>query len=458
MSESQSRRELPTAESLPDHLFRLALPVLGEQLLVFSIDLFDVYLAGQLGTEETSAIGLASYVVWMASLILGLVRTGVGALVARAWGAGDREAARQITARGLYLGFFLSILVWLLLRELAPVFASSLTMEGHAYGIAVDFIRWAAFGQIFVGATLIGTAALRGTGDMRTPMAILAVTNLVNIVASTSCVYGWGPVPKLGVIGIVLGTVTAQATSMLLMLLVLGNGITRVQLLWREVRFHRDTAIRILRVGGPAALDGLLKFSGHYLFLMVIARLSADGFNRAIFSAHIVGVRIEALSYLPAEAWGIASASLAGRLLGATSPEIALKTGHLALRQFAWYPVVISIVFFAFAPQIYGMMNDDPAVAAAGVSAFRLLALYQIPNACLIIYVYTLIGAGDTRFPMWCSLCCSLGVRVPVAYLCGVVLEGGLFGAWIGMGVDNVIRAALISWRYSAGHWVRTKL
>ena len=458
MTESSSRRELPTAESLPDHLFRLALPVLGEQLLVFSIDSFDVYLAGQIGTAETSAIGLAAYVVWMASLIMGLVRTGVGALVARAWGGGDRAAAREITSRGFFLGFFLCLFVWQLLRALAPVFAGSLTMTGDAHAIAANYIRWAALGQVFQGVTLIGTAALRATGDMRTPLAILAVTNVINMVAATACVYGWGPVPKMGVTGIVTGTVIAQAVSMILMLLALSHGVTRLQLIWSEVRLHRDTATRILRVGGPSALDGLLKFSGHYLFLMVIARLSAGGFNPAIFSAHIVGVRMEALSYLPAEAWGIASASLAGRLLGATSHDVALRTGHMALRQFIWYPVVTSILFFAFAPQIYHAMNHDPAVAAAGVPAFRLLALYQVPNACLMIYVYTLIGAGDTRFPMWCSLCCSLGVRIPVAYLCGVVLEGGLFGAWIGMGVDNITRCLLISWRYSAGHWVRAKV
>lgn len=458
MSESSSRSDLPTAESLPDHLFRLALPVLGEQLLVFSIDSFDVYLAGQLGTAETSAIGLASYVVWMASLIMGLVRVGVGALVARAWGAGNRQAAREITARGFFLGFFLCVFVWQLLRALAPVFAGSLTMEGNAHGIAVNYIQWAAFGQVFVGATLIGTAALRGTGDMRTPLAILCITNVINIIAATTCVYGLGPVPKMGVTGIVTGTVIAEACSLVLMLLVLTSGVTRLQLLWSSVRFHRETAVRILRVGGPAAMDGLLKFSGHYLFLMVIARLSRDGFDPAVFSAHIVGVRMEALSYLPAEAWGIASASLAGRLLGATSPDVALKTGHMAVRQFLWYPIAMSVMFFAFAPALFHFMNEDPAVAAAGVPAFRLMALYQVPNACLIIFVYTLIGAGDTRFPMWCSLCCSLGVRVPVAYLCGVVLEGGLVGAWIGMGVDNIIRSILITWRYSAGEWVRIKV
>jgi Na+-driven multidrug efflux pump len=59
---------------------------------------------------------------------------------------------------------------------------------------------------------------------------------------------------------------------------------------------------------------------------------------------------------------------------------------------------------------------------------------------------------------MWCSLTCSLGVRVPVAYLCGVLLDGGLFGAWIGMGADNLTRAALMSWRYHAGKWVNARV
>jgi Na+-driven multidrug efflux pump len=49
-------------------------------------------------------------------------------------------------------------------------------------------------------------------------------------------------------------------------------------------------------------------------------------------------------------------------------------------------------------------------------------------------------------------------VRVPVAYLCGVTLQGGLFGAWIGMGADNLLRAALMTWRYHAGRWVHTRV
>lgn len=456
MTTATPLRELPSTETLPGHLARLALPVLGEQLLTFSVGLFDVYLAGRIGAVETSAIGLAAYVGWMASLIFGLVRTGVSALVARRWGAGEFAEAQRILARSLFLALGLGLTVLLLLLSLAPLFARLLNMEGTAAQVSVDYLRWDACGQSLLCLTMVGAAALRGTGDMRTPLAVLTVTNGVNVLVSPALVFGWGPLPQLGVTGIVLGTVTAQAVGLLLMLVVLTVGLTRIRLVWSQVRWDAEVARRLLRIGVPAALDGTLRFAGHFLFLMVIARLARGSFNETIFAAHVIGIRLEALSYLPAEAWGIASASLAGRLLGATSPDVALRTGHVAVRQFLWYPLLLSLTFFLGAELIYSCMHHDAAVIQVGAPAFRLMAMCQVPNACLIIYGMTLIGAGDTRFPMWCSLIGSLGIRVPVAYVCGVWWEGGLFGAWIGMTADNLLRSALVSWHYRAGTWVHT--
>jgi len=458
MSVAERTPDLPTAETLPGHLARLAFPVLGEKLLVFGIDFYDVYLAGQLGTAETSAIGMAGYVAWMASLWFDLVQVGVAALVARSWGAGQFEQAQRILARSLWLGIGLSLAVWTLLQCLAPLFALSMGLEGDAPRIVVHYLRWDAYGQVFSCLTMICAAALRATGDTRTPLAVLAITNLVNIVAATSLVFGWGPLPSLGVTGIVFGSLIAKASALVLMVAALTSNVTWLHLDWGEIRWHRETALRVVRVGGPAALEGTLKFAGHFLFLMVVAHLPGPGLKEAFLAAHFIGCRVEAVSYQPAWAWGIASASLAGRLLGATSPDVALQTGKIAVRQFLWYPMLIAVAFFFGAEPMFHAMHKDPEVARVGVAAFRLMALYQVPNAFLIIYFNTLIGAGDTRFPMWCSLTCSLGVRVPVAYLCGVVLEGGLFGAWIGMGADNLTRAALMTWRYHAGRWIHTKV
>jgi Na+-driven multidrug efflux pump len=118
----------------------------------------------------------------------------------------------------------------------------------------------------------------------------------------------------------------------------------------------------------------------------------------------------------------------------------------------------MTAIFFVFAPAIYTSMQSSPDVTQIGVPAFRLMALYQIPNAVVIVYLYALRGAGDTRFPMFCSLIGNLCVRVSVGYLCGVILNGGLIGAWIGMGADNILRAILAAWRYRAGQWVKVRV
>ena len=452
----------PESPVLPDNLrhdlFRLALPVLAEQLLAFCVGFYDVYLAGLLGKEETSAIGLSSYVSWLAHLIFSLVGSGTVAIVARSWGAGQFDDARRIAARSLTITIVFAAGVFLFLQGLASLFPLLLKMEGAQQRIAVEYLRLDACGQFFAGWTLIGAAALRGAGDMRTPLFVLAVTNVVNVLVSTGCVWGWGPLPAMGVTGIVTGTVTAHICGAAVMTAMLFSGASRIQVRLADFQFHRETIRRILRIGGPAALGGIATFAGHFSFLMVIARLSSSGFDGAIFAAHVVGVRVESLSYLPVEAFGIAAATLVGQSLGAGLVDRAKRVAHEALRQCLGYAGLMMLLFFVFAPEIYARMQSSPDVAEVGVPAFRLMAMYQIPNAIVIVYLYALRGAGDTRFPMLCSLVGNLCVRVSVGYVCGVMLNGGLIGAWIGMGADNILRACLAAWRYRAGRWVKIRV
>ncbi len=446
-------------------LFWLAVPVLGEQLLTFCIGFFDVYLSGRLGKSETAAIGLSAYVSWLASMIFSLIGTGTVAIVSREWGAGRFDEARRVAGRSLTMVPVIGLLVFLLLQVLATGFPRLLNMEGEQQRIAVEFLRIDACGQFFAGWTLIAAAAFRGVGDMISPLRVLLVTNLVNMTVSIACTWGlilpgssMVLIPPLGVIGIVIGTTTAHFCGATLMTVLLFSQTSRLHVTRSDFGFHRETIWRVLRIGGPAALGGLCTFVGHFSFLMVISRLSAGGFDGAIFAAHFVGVRLEALSYLPVEAFGIAAATLVGQALGAGQYERAKRVGNEALRQCLWYAGLMSAIFFLFAPQIYEQMHSDPAVAIAGVPAFRLLALYQIPNAILIVYVCALRGAGDTRFPLFCSLLGNVMVRVSVGYFCGVYLQMGLWGAWIGMGADNILRSILMSWRYLGGRWTTTRV
>src|SRR5690606_21518553 len=115
-------------------------------------------------------------------------------------------------------------------------------------------------------------------------------------------------------------------------------------------------ARRILAIGLPAALDGALMWGAQFLFLMIISHLSAGSQRTSIFAAHIVGIRVEAITYLPAVAWGAAAATLVGQSLGAGLPQRAIHAGHTAARQCGMLGAVMTLVFFFGAGPIYRFM------------------------------------------------------------------------------------------------------
>jgi len=443
-------------------VFWLALPVLTEQVLSFCVGFYDTFLSGRISAEATMAIGLASYVGWLAGLVYGLVGTGTTALVARHWGAGRFDEANRVLNCSLALGAGLGVASYPVIFVLAPVFAKLLDLSPEATAVAVHYLRIDALGYIFTSVGLVGAAALRGVGDMKSPLLIMGTVNVLNVVLSTAFVFGVGPWPELGlnrallspmgVDGIVAGTVVARFVGGLMMLAALGHGLSGLKLRRSELSVRTPLTVRVLRVGGPAMADGLLMWCGHFLFLMVIARLGG-GRQSAPFAAHVVGVEVEALSYLPAVAWGYAAATLVGQSLGAGQAQRARRAGHVATFQCSVYAVFVSLLFWFGADEIYSLMHRDPAVQQIGAPALRWLALFEIPLVWSITYVHALRGAGDTRTPMFITAVGIYGVRLPVAWVAGIVYDGGLLGAWSGMFADIVLRAALVAWRFDKGRW-----
>ena len=458
-----SRRALRWARR-PLHLAVLALawPVLAEQALGFGVGLFDTWLSGRIGPGVTAAVGLAAYVSWLASMLFGVVSVGATAIVARHWGAGERDEANAVANRVLGLGFAAGLLYYAALWPLAPWLARGLGLEGDSFAIAVRYLRIDGAGQIVTAMSLAGFAALRGAGDMTTPLLLGAAMNLLNAAASVAFVYGVEPLglPACGADGIAYGTVVARVFSGLGLLAALAAGGTRLRLVGSELLPDRATTARVLKIGLPAAFDGAVRWAGHFAFLALIARLaegtgsSAEG-GEITFAAHIVAVRMEAITYLPAMAWGAAAATIVGQSLGGNRLRRARAVGHVAAAQCALLGAAIAGAFLLLAEPLVGFMHDDPAVRAIGTPALRTLGLFQIPLTGSIVYVYALRGAGETRVPLAITLVGMYGLRLPLAWVGGVWLGGGLPGAYLGMGGDVLFRATAAGLWYRIGGWWR---
>ncbi len=456
MPEERSRR-LVTTGPIRQTLFLLALPVLGEQILNGLVGTFDVFLAGKISAVATSAIGLAAYLTWLVSMLAMLVGTGTTALIARMTGQGDSAEVNRVTNESIAMAFILGVIAFGFVYVIAPWFAVYCKMEGEAYRITVDYLRINAIGLAFTTVTLIGSAALRGIGNMRTPMLIFAFVNAINIVVSSSLVFGFGPIPQLGITGIAVGTVTAQLIGAIIMTLVLARGRSGLSIKRQQLRISSARTKRILRIGIPAAADGAIMWSGHFIYLAIISRLADPPLGVAYFAAHIIAVRVEAFTYLPAVAWAAACATMIGQSLGSGDPQRAKRTGHEGVLQCGALGILVAVCFFFGAETIFGIMSSDSLVRQVGIPPFRILAIMTPLLVVSIVYVGGLRGAGDTRYPMLITLV-GVVIRITGGYVGGIVLQGGLLGVWAGMFCDMIWRALAASIRFARGKWVHTKV
>ncbi|MCO6438869.1 MAG: MATE family efflux transporter [Phycisphaerae bacterium] len=452
----EARSTLVTG-SVRRKLFVLAMPVLAEQLLNTAVGTFDIFLAGRLSAAATSAVGLAAYVAWLVSMLAAMIGIGTTALVSRHEGAGDRHEANHVANQSLTLAVALAVLIAALIYGIAPAIATYCRMTGESFTITVDYLRIGALGLACTTVTLVACAALRGIGNMRTPMFIFALINLLNMSVSWALVYGPGPIPSLGVRGIVTGTVVAHAVGLALTLVLLARGRVGLRLVPRETVPTWERTRRILHVGVPAGADGAIMWSGHFCYLAILSRLADPPLGTAYFAAHMIAVRTESLVYLPAVAWAAATATMIGQALGAGNPIRAKQVGHEGVRQCGILAVIVSAVLFIGANTVYAVMSSDPLVREAGTAPFRVLFVLTPALVVSIVYVGGLRGAGDTRTPMLITIV-GITLRLAVGYLGGIVLQMGLLGAWMGMFTDMIWRAIASSVRYFRGKWLQTRV
>jgi MATE family multidrug resistance protein len=220
----------------------------------------------------------------------------------------------------------------------------------------------------------------------------------------------------------------------------------------------RGLLYRMLAIGVPASADGTIAFVGHFCFMAIVNRVPTAFSPPVLYAAHIVGIRIESLSYLPAQAWSVAAGTMVGQNLGAGQPQRARTAAHAAVWQAAILLVGTGFFYYFAAAPLYRFLSNDPQVWKCGVPALKGLAFFQLPLAFLIVYLGALRGAGDTRTPMFVTALGMGCVRIPVALLGGFVLKGGLLGAWAGMFADITVRGILITWRFRKGLWQRIKV
>ncbi len=438
------------AEQMPS-ILQLAWPAVVGNLLMAVVGIVDIKIVGSLGASAVAAVTTGHRIFFVFQGTLMALCAGTTALVARAWGADDRDEAERVTMASMILCSGLALVIALPCFFFAEEMAGIFKLDADTISQAADFIRYMSLFNVSFAVTLVLGSAVRAAGDTRTPLWIGAITNVVNVVLVYGLVYGKFGLPAMGVKGAAIASGLAFSVGALIfaamwlkgwLLLGLGPGGS----------LHESRIRSLVRVGIPAGLEQLIMQVGFVVFLYIVSL-----YGTAPYAAYGIGVQLLSLSFVVGFGFSIAASTHVGQRLGANDPQGASRSGWHAVRLSIGAMIVIGTVIILTANKTAALMIDDPEVIRLTVIFIYILGAVQPLMAIEFTLGGALRGAGDTRFPMWTTLSGLVLVRGSVA----------AFGAYMGLSVewifaalivDYIVKSTMLVARFHSGAWQRIKI
>ncbi|MEE9594854.1 MAG: MATE family efflux transporter, partial [Candidatus Hydrothermarchaeales archaeon] len=206
---------------------------------------------------------------------------------------------------------------------------------------------------------------------------------------------------------------------------------------------------RLLRIGIPASLERMVMSSSFMVYTGIIV-----AFGTIPLAATQIGIRIEALSFMPGVGFSVAAAALVGQSLGAEDRDKAYSIGWDTTKLAMLFMGGMGLIMMIFAPWLIRIFTDDPEAIRLGTLYLRIVGLLQPFQALLFVLAGSLDGAGDTRWVLYTTVLGLWVMRLPLAYVSGVTLGLGVLAAWLAMFVDVIARSVVLGMRYRSRKWM----
>jgi putative MATE family efflux protein len=388
----QTRATILTGAILPT-LLKLALPTMTVLLAQTAVNVAEAYYVGYLGTDALAGVALVFPVFMLMTMMSnGGLGSGVASAVARATGAGHKDDADALVLHALIIAVIVGALFTIGTGWGGPALYRALGGHSGALDAALKYSNYLFAGAIPVWIVNFLAAALRGSGNVRVPATVTLVGAMVLIPFSPLLIFGFGPVPRLGIAGagIAFGLYYGAAMLVLLRYMTTGRAGLTLRLTPLQGRLFKD----ILKVGLPTALSTTLTN------LTVILVTGAVGlFGTTALAAYGIGSRLDYIM-IPI-LFGLCTAVL-------TMVGVNMGAGQVArAKRIAWTSSLVGAgiagtigVIVAIFPMLWlHLFSHDAEVLSIGATYLRIVAPSYAALGFGFVIAFAAQGAGHVLWP-----------------------------------------------------------
>jgi putative MATE family efflux protein len=441
-------------------LFALAWPIVVIQLLQVAYNIADTLWLGRYDVDALGALSLAFPLVFLLISVAAGFTTAGSILVAQYTGADSERSAGHVAGQTISFVAILSVSLgmvgFLVTEDLLGVLPSQAETAANVIPLATVYMELIFLGMPFLFGFFVFSALMRGYGDTRTPMWVMVVSVVLNVVLDPILIFGVGPVPELGMAGAAIATVFSRGVASVIGLYVLfyarsGPDVVTGDL-WPEVKTIR----KIVDVGVPSAAEQ----SATAMALVTLTAMVIS-FAPPVVAAYGLGNRLVSLVFLPAIGLGRATNTMVGQNLGAGKEDRAERAVGLAASVGAGVMLVVAVIAATFPEPIVGVFVATGTADAAetlrfGVEYVRIRSVEFAFIGVLQVVLGAFRGGGNTRTALAFSLVALWIGRVPTVFYLAFVAGLGAQGIWFGMALGNVVGAIAAGAWFLRGTWKET--
>lgn len=424
---------------------------MAENALQMLLGLVDTAFLGHLSWQAMSGASLANQVFFIFQIILIAASTGVTVLVSNAIGAKNHEMISKSLWNGIYLAVIWGLLMMIFVPTVPVILKVFPNVDSQVYKLSVDYLRVILVGILTM--SLMGTlgAALRGSGDTKTPMIVAAISNSLNIFLDYVMIFGKFGFPRLEAKGAALATVLSRLVGVVLLFIAVFNNYDLHARDKRGRKFDLTMMKNILSVGLPTAGENMLFSTGLLLFANILLLAGAK-----TYAAHRVGINIESISFMPGMGISVAITALVGRYNGRGDLRKVAGIVRQGWILTSFFQITVGLFIFAFPKLLINLFTNDLEIITMAELPVRFIGLIQAFLAIDYSMNGALRGTGNTSFPMISVALAMWLIRLPIGYFLVAHFNLGLFGAWIGMIIDIIFRSLTKLIFYLSGMWEKT--
>lgn len=414
---------------------RMTVPMIFGMITLMSFNLVDTFFVGLLGTEPLAALSFTFAVTFtVISLAIGL-GIGTSAVIAKALGAGKHDEAQ---ADGLVALIISAVLVFGL--SLIGYFNTDLIFSLLGAGentmpLIRDYITVWFLGSVVLITPMIGNSILRASGDTKMPSIIMGGAGLINALLDPMLIFGFGPIPALGIQGAAIASVIAWSLACIF---IIGLLVKR-QLI--TTKMPSDTsfaqiASKMLRIGFPAAGANMLT----PLAMAVLTAIVAN-YGHAAVAAFGVGSRLESIASLVVLALSMTLPPFVSQNFGANRIDRVMQAYKETLKFVLGWQLLIYIVLVVCAGWISQVFSDDQSVAEIIKLFIWILPLGYGLQGIIILTNSSFNALHRPSNALILSVIRLFIFYVPLAWLGSEMLD--LTGLFFGGLLGNVFTAAI---------------